>query len=92
MTAGFICLLTPDLLVQDGFDPCLNCGGSATLGRPQEAVVSDRGRFCSEDCAAEAEEFAQQAKASDWCPSCGFDRFEHADDCPTKEGHEANPH
>jgi len=65
-------------------DECLNCGGSASLGGTQEPVVSDRGRFCSEDCAADAEEFAQRAKreaASSWCPSCGFDNHEHDDDC-----------
>ena len=82
---GFVCVLTSDLLVGDGFDPCLNCGGSATLGGTQWAVVTDLGRFCSEDCAAEAEEFAARARkaaATDWCAECGFDRHEHAPDCP----------
>lgn len=77
--SNFLCILTTDR-----YDECLNCGGSATLGGTQMPILSDRGRFCSEDCAADAEGFAQRDRAwhaSDWCPSCGFDNHEHAEDC-----------
>jgi hypothetical protein len=75
MSAVFVCFGSPD--------ECLNCGGSASLGGTQEPVVSTRGNFCSEDCAADAEEMAQREKRrrDDWCPSCGFDNHEHAPTC-----------
>jgi hypothetical protein len=62
-------------------DECPNCGGSATLGGTQEPVETDRGRFCSDDCAADAEEMARRTRVSDWCQQCGYDRHEHAPTC-----------
>ena len=77
--AAFLCFGTPG--------ECQNCGGST---RSIDEETGERGpfegdpRFCSEDCFAESQMFAERARrqaASDWCPSCGFDRHEHADDC-----------
>lgn len=71
---------------------CLNCGG---FTRSVDPDTGERGpfdhdpRFCCEDCYAEAQMFAERARreaASDWCPACGYDRHEHADDCPSQEG------
>jgi hypothetical protein len=65
-------------------DECLNCGGSASLGGTQEPLRADHGTYCSLDCHDEAVEFAARMKHrlwSDYCPSCGFDRHEHAEDC-----------
>ncbi len=79
---------------------CQNCGGSthAEDGEFVDGVWTptpggERGpfkpdpRYCSEDCFAEAQMDAERWKraAADWCPSCGFDRHEHADDCSNRK-------
>lgn len=76
---------------------CLNCGGSARVGifdehgrliGTTEPWECDHGTYCSEDCLTEAGEFIARQKAwyehqkSNWCGSCGYDNWEHADDCP----------
>lgn len=70
---------------------CQCCGGSTTS---VDAETGERGpfegdsRFCSEDCFAEVQEMAEHQRqmiAAATCSTCGFDNFEHADDC-TREG------
>jgi hypothetical protein len=72
-------------------DTCCCCGGSASLGGTQHPIPGSVPslRYCSMECHDDWEDYlARQAewRASDWCPSCGFDNHEHADDCPTRAG------
>lgn len=65
---------------------CQNCGGSATLGGTQDALWTDGGTFCSDECYEEHIEFcARQDEARrrrlTVCSDCGFDNSEHAVDC-----------
>jgi hypothetical protein len=64
---------------------CHNCGGwTKSVGEDGVAgPFPGDARYCSEDCFAEAQEFAERARrqADDWCSSCGFDRHEHAQGC-----------
>lgn len=69
-----------------GYDECCCCGGSATLGGTQEAIPgSSRSlRYCSIECHDSWEDFlATERERFTYCPSCGYDCGEHADDCPT---------
>lgn len=81
----FLCFGSPD--------ECVNCGGSATLGGTQEALVTDHGTFCSTDCHDEAAEFADRAKRAVEnsrvyaCRDCGLDNYEHTADCPKAANH-----
>lgn len=46
--------------------------------------------YCSVECHDSWEEhLADMARerASEWCPTCGFDRHEHADDCADHLAH-----
>lgn len=78
--AGMICLYFGRA------DECRYCGGwTKAAGGPFEGDP----RFCSEDCYADAAERARrQAEhaATEWCPSCGYDRHEHAPGCPSALG------
>ena len=65
---------------------CHNCGGFTGAEGDDGVTGSFPGdpRYCSEDCFVDAQEFAERAKreaSSDWCPTCGYDRHEHAPDC-----------
>ena len=72
--AGMICLYFGDPC------ECQWCGGCTKAeGGPFEGDS----RFCSEDCAADAAERArEQERRRACCPRCGYDRQEHAPDCP----------
>lgn len=70
---------------------CQNCGGSVYAEGEDGFCGPFEGdpRYCSEDCFADAQEFQQrQARywATEWCPTCGFDRHEHAPDCTATSG------
>lgn len=60
---------------------CACCGGS--VGR--DPIPSPRGlRYCSVECFDDWEEYLDQqdrARAAEWCPTCGYDQHEHAEDC-----------
>lgn len=59
---------------------CLNCGG--WLHREKEGGYD--GQHCCKECAEDAAVFAARAKRereTNWCPSCGFDNHDHAEDC-----------
>ena len=72
--AGMICLYFGDPC------ECQWCGGCTKAeGGPFEGDP----RFCSEDCAADAAERAREQELRlACCPQCGYDRQEHAPDCP----------
>jgi len=73
-TTGIVCLY-----FGSGKD-CRYCGGwLKAAGGPFGADP----RFCSEDCFADAmERDAREARRLACCPQCGYDRQEHAPDCP----------
>ena len=61
---------------------CQNCGGwTGAEGGP----FPGDSRYCSEDCYADAQQFAAQSAARAArmasCPKCGFDRGEHDTGC-----------
>jgi hypothetical protein len=61
---------------------CLNCGG--WLHRERDGGYE--GQYCDQECAEEGAAFQAREKArfaSNWCPSCGYDNWEHSLDCPT---------
>ena len=72
--AGMICLYFGPA------DECRYCGGwTKAAGGPFEGDP----RFCSEDCFTDAAERArEQERRRACCPQCGYDRQEHAPDCP----------
>lgn len=65
---------------------CLLCGGWLHV----EQTDGHDGLHCSKECADEAARFAARAKRerdTNWCPSCGYDNWEHAPDCvPLNDG------
>lgn len=62
-------------------DECQLCGGSVTLGGTQAGILVHGTRLCSLTCAYELSRFPHSTRVSDCCPTCGFDRHEHAEDC-----------
>lgn len=62
---------------------CACCGG--WVG--DDPIPSPRGkalRYCSTECFDDWEEHLDQqdrARSAAWCPTCGYDRHEHAPDC-----------
>ena len=86
--AEFFCLTTQDTSYcpecERHHGACLNCGG--WLHR--EKIGGYDGQHCDQECAEEAAAFQAREKArwaSNWCPTCGFDNWEHADDCAHNE-------
>jgi predicted nucleic acid-binding Zn ribbon protein len=83
---GFLCILGPTK------DQCFFCGEWVHVEGGD--ILHNDQWFCSDECVEVIE--AQRADAEhrrihgspDWCQSCGFDRYEHADDC-TQRG--SNP-
>ena len=62
-------------------DECAVCGGWLHVDR-RGGHESPIGRICHPDELDDAFELAARGqRRDDWCASCGFDNFEHADDC-----------
>ena len=72
--AGMICLY---------FGPADECRYSGGWTKADSGPFEGDSRFCSEDCFADAAERAQEQELRlACCPECGYDRQEHAPDCP----------
>lgn len=67
----FICVLTQDR------DLCFFCGEWVHVEVHGGLVGPDDNRYCSQECIETLVEWKAAAKVSDWCPDCGYDRFEH---------------
>lgn len=78
MTLPVVFIACPDLSGE-----CTACGGAL----PPEPIPSARGsalRYCSVDCHDDWEQHLDDEAsrlASAWCPTCGYDRHEHAPGC-----------
>lgn len=76
----FLCVLTM------GPDQCTFCGEWVHVEGGD--ILHNDQWFCSDECVEVIEaqrtaaEYRRTHGNSDWCKSCGFDRYEHADDCP----------
>jgi RES domain-containing protein len=72
---------------------CACCGGSADLGGRSDPIPSPRGTaliYCSTECFDAWEEHLDEQdrlRAAAWCPTCGYDRHEHAPDCADHLAH-----
>lgn len=66
---------------------CCNCGDEGILLRGEQPIRNAAGlTFCDVECADEfdtRQEREAHARATNWCASCGFDNWEHANGCPT---------
>lgn len=82
----FVCVL-PDTATR--WRECLNCGGSTSAIDAETGVAGPfpgDDRYCSEDCAEDAHEYAaraaeQRRRQIATCPGCGFDNQEHDPYC-----------
>lgn len=87
--SDFLCVLTmPN-------DLCTFCGEWVHV-EGGDILHNDRW-FCSDECVEtiEAQHAAAEHRrihgAPDWCKACGFDRYEHADDCPREAASQDPP-
>lgn len=77
-TSGFICMW------RGWPGECPNCGGWTKADGCEPIQAFDGFTYCTSECAEEAAELADRERrrfASNWCPACGYDNHEHADDC-----------
>lgn len=84
---GFFCLTTRTM-----WDECPNCGGSPKADGCSPIKAFDGFTYCTSECAEEAAHLADRERrrfASTWCPACGYDNHEHADDCSAARGVES---
>jgi hypothetical protein len=77
-------------------DECCCCGGWIYAAGNKESIVGSVPslRYCSIECHDDWEDFlAEQKQHFDaaWCPTCGYDRHEHAPDCADHLGALAEP-
>lgn len=72
-----------DLECQMPMGECQNCGGWLHVER--KGGVD--GRTCGDVCRIELEFFSRRGRVSDWCPTCGFDNFEHSEECNVGASH-----